>query len=362
MGFDVAIVGGGAVGCLTAKHCAEKGLSAAVLEEHAKAGKLGRCTGLVSKRGLGETGVNFEKTVLNEIRGCNIRAGTRVMAVDAKRAVALVIDRQAFDEECRREASQAKFHFNSRVTGFKGNNVIAGKRKIESRYVVGADGANSFTARALGFPAIPSKGYALAWQGEYSGARVEDAEFVDVFLEPEKIRGFFGWFVPVSRRVVRVGLATRNHAELAEAKGFLLAEPRVAAALENARKKSEFNALIPLEARSKTVKGNALLVGDAAGQVKATTGGGIVFGAKCSAVLAECLARGEPAAYEKAWRRKASTLKWHSRLRSFYDSLDSKSLGLVLSTAKVLGGSWLLSRFGDMDYVVNPRGRHAPKR
>jgi len=152
-----------------------------------------------------------------------------------------------------------------------------------------------------------------------------------------------------------VGLATTDHPSLSEAKKSLLGNAAVRRTLANAEKKTEFNALIPLRARAQTVKGNTLLVGDAAGQVKATTGGGIVFGAKCGRVLAECVARGEPSAYEREWRREASALKWHARLRGLYDSMGERRVGLLLASAKVLGGEWLLSRFGDMDYVLGAR-------
>jgi flavin-dependent dehydrogenase len=45
---DLAIVGGGPAGLLTARRCAEAGLEVVVLEEHAEIGAPTHCTGIVS--------------------------------------------------------------------------------------------------------------------------------------------------------------------------------------------------------------------------------------------------------------------------------------------------------------------------
>ncbi|MFA4946182.1 MAG: NAD(P)/FAD-dependent oxidoreductase [Candidatus Micrarchaeia archaeon] len=352
---DVVVVGGGAIGCIAARECCERGLSVAVLEEDANPGKKNRCTGIISKRGLDETRVDYSGSVLNEVRGCSIFSGDAEMTVDSGRCVAFVLDRQKFDEECCREAHAAEFYYKTRAERFKGTKVFAGRRAFNADYLVGADGAASFTARSLGFPAIPAASHALAWQAEYSRARVPDVGLAGVFLEPSLFKGFFGWAVPVSASRVRVGFGTTEHSSLNKSKRAFLSNGRVKKILAGAKLEREFNALIPLSARAATVKGNALLVGDAAGQVKATTGGGVVFGAKCARVLAACVARGEPREYENAWRREAGALKIHSSLRFALDLLSPKETEFLLAAGGHLGLAGLLARFGDMDYVFSKR-------
>ena len=98
MRFDVVVVGGGAIGCLTAKECAKRGLKTALLEEHGQPGKFGQCTAIVSQKGLKSLGVDYKPFVLNEVRGARIKSPSREMVVDAKKTMACVLDRQGFDE------------------------------------------------------------------------------------------------------------------------------------------------------------------------------------------------------------------------------------------------------------------------
>jgi flavin-dependent dehydrogenase len=51
------------------------------------------------------------------------------------------------------------------------------------------------------------------------------------------------------------------------------------------------------------VAGRVLLVGDAAGYVDALTGEGIASGLAQARVAVDAVAAGEPAGYERAWRR-----------------------------------------------------------
>ena len=132
--------------------------------------------------------------------------------------------------------------------------------------------------------------------------------------------------------------------------GFTLS---IKGVLNGARKTNEFAALIPVSRRKQTVKHNALLVGDAAGQVKATTGGGIVFGAKCARVLADCISRGKPEDYEAAWRREASILGAHSLLRRVFNALPASSVRFGLAIGRVFNAQYFLSKYGDMDEILS---------
>ena len=113
--------------------------------------------------------------------------------------------------------------------------------------------------------------------------------------------------------------------------------------------------IIPLGYRKVTVKGNVLLVGDAAGQVKATTGGGIIFGAACARVAADVISahieHGTALAhYEKMWRRQyGMDLKLHAALHNYYSSMGPRSLALLIRMSKLFGAEQFFSRYGDMD-------------
>ncbi|OIO24823.1 hypothetical protein AUJ65_00285 [Candidatus Micrarchaeota archaeon CG1_02_51_15] len=358
-GTDVVVVGASVCGAVCSRELASKGVRTLLLEEHSKAGKFGKCTGIVSKHGLGLTGVDYRRTVVNEVSGADFHSGKACLTVCSPRVQALVIDRQAFDEQAVAQAvdAGAELLLGARVDGLCGTQVNAGNKRFKARFAVGADGAASAVARLAGFPAIPAGKFVLGYEAEYSRASVADSSKVDVFFEPE-FRGFFGWKVPCSPDSARIGFCTSDFASLELGKRKLMELPRVRETIAGkARRVREFAAVIPLALRRQTQRRNVLLVGDAAGQVKATTGGGIVFGSVCARTVAECIASqlrdGTALNYEWSWRAKfGKALALHSALRSAANALPSGVWPACVSAASALGVDTLLEKFGDMDFVV----------
>jgi digeranylgeranylglycerophospholipid reductase len=125
--------------------------------------------------------------------------------------------------------------------------------------------------------------------------------------------------------------------------------------LKGSEKVNGYASIIPLTIRSSTVKDNVMLVGDAAGQVKATTGGGIIFGCSCAKILASTvnsnIKKGTPlAAYEKEWRRRYSLdLNLHNFMHSYYSNLKVSNFEVFLKFLKVFGAEDFFSKYGDMD-------------
>ena len=115
---------------------------------------------------------------------------------------------------------------------------------------------------------------------------------------------------------------------------------------------SEFAAVIPTSIRGKTAlrKGgySVLLAGDAAGQAKATTGGGIFFGSQCGFLAGQN--SGNPENYEKEWKAAYGLdLALHRNFRSLLDIGKGQPHPLFLSAAKALMFEDLLSERGKMD-------------
>lgn len=358
---DLLVVGGSVSGCACAKEASKNGLDVAVVEEHGIVGKQRKCTTIVSRKGLEEIGADYGKSVLNKIRGARIIAGDYGTVVESSVVQAFVLDRQKFDEECAREAvdAGAKIFLNSRATAFaehaNGLKVSAGKKFFDAKIVVGADGATSTTAALNSFPQISK--FVLCYEAEYENAMVEDRRRVDVFLDAESCRGFFGWIVPCGEETVRVGFGTSDFKKIGLRKKKFFEKKAIAECLKKARKKREFHALIPVTVREATQNGRFLLVGDAAGQTKATTGGGIVFGSLCAKEAARACARnllnGEELSYERAWRKKyGGVLGLHEKLRCSMN-LFGNGLNEWLVSSMNLGFNRVLSRVGDMDFVAD---------
>ena len=117
---------------------------------------------------------------------------------------------------------------------------------------------------------------------------------------------------------------------------------------------------IPLWSRRRTVADNVMLVGDAAAQVKPTSGGGIypgLVGARLAAqVASRALDRGDVSekalrAYPRAWERTlGKEFRKGADLRRVFTSLDDGDLDRLL---RLFGRRRLLrmiNRYGDIDY------------
>lgn len=350
--FDVQVIGAGPVGCIAASETARRNLNVAMFEEHGEVGARLKCSGLLSTTGLDSLGVDYRKAVLNKIYGTRIYSpALDFIDVVCKDVKAFVIDRKQFDTTCADEAERC------------GAKLLLGRRAVRkdmnSRLIIGADGALSQVAVWFGFPAINE--FAFCCQADFTNAHIANPGIVDTFLSNTLFPGFFGWCIPLNESEARVGLGvfrdirksystpTRSYFN-----SFVKNHPVVSEVLKNSKKRNELSAVIPLFPRKETSKKGVLLVGDAAGQVKATTGGGIIFGGNCAKIAGRLapsiIKRGDSSMYEKTWRRKfGKDLMLHKRIREIYNSLNDSQIERYFKFAKRAGAGKFLVEHGDMD-------------
>ncbi len=335
----IVVAGGGPAGCIAAKAAASCGGNATVYEEHCEPGKPVQCSGLVSKKGLDLLGIRYSGSVLNEITGAEIIAPGATVQVVANGAKAFVIDRSKFDSICALEAENA------------GAKVILGERAPDigaGEILVGADGVFSRTAKAFGFP--ENKRLVACYQAEFSRASPKDRNAVSVYLSRHS-PGFFGWVIPVNEETVRVGLGVslgKNPKEHFDA----FARELRGSVLCKAKQESSLAGFIPLAPRRETVRGRVALVGDAAGQVKALSGGGIYFGCSCASIAGRIAALSPESmhSYEKEWRAAfGKDLMLHQVMRSALDFFPLRLTGAAMAAGNLFGAERFLVRYGDMD-------------
>lgn len=366
LGADVVVVGASACGSLAAREAAKRGANTLLLDEDVSPGKFHKCSGLYSKKGLQNLGVNYEPFLVNEIKGANIRAGKHVFTISKRDTIALVLDRQKLDEELCKEAvdAGAELKLGERITRRTGAGGIASdKNDFSFRYLIGADGVNSAVAYLYKFPAIGNGNIAMCYEAEFDNCNVADSGKVDVFLDSKLFPGFFGWIIPAGGKRCRIGFGTTRHAAVKTAfeKFFQLSAVK-AVRSSDATKLRDFWHSIPLRVREKTEMENVLLVGDAAGQVKSSSGGGVVFGGQCAMIAGEIAAgncngngNGEKLSYETEWRKRfGSVLKSHRVVRKVFDALPSPLHKLTVLGFDKLWVNKLIQKFGDMDYIASP--------
>jgi flavin-dependent dehydrogenase len=310
----------------------------------------------VSAKGLNASGVDFQKTVLNEIHGAVLHSPHVSFSISTRQPVAFVLNRQAFDEKCVEEAVEAGAELFLDAGGKKLSRsngcwrVETPSGDFDSKVVAGCDGLGSFVAREGGFP--PFKRFASSWEAEFSFQQAP-SDKVHVFLDQAIAPNFFAWVVPVNEKKARVGLATTEPPLLNSGKKKFLQKLGLDEGKKTGR---EFNYSIPLFPRAVTQKETLLLVGDAAGQVKSTTGGGIAFGGLCGRKAADSIGNylsNGVLDYEKRWRKEfEKTFRLHWFLHSKFFSLPNAALDFAFGFARLSGVPFVLEKAGDMDFIL----------
>ena len=217
MDYDVAVVGAGPAGSVTARGLASAGFRVLLLEEHPQVGQPVHCSGLVTPRTLEAAGIQ-DGVVLNQIRGTIIHTPKgRQIPLGGDRIHALVIDRGRFDQLLAEQAQEAgaTLALEARVarvehTG-RGTRLTIQRKgqrsSIDVQLVVGADGSHSVVAQNIGAHA-PQEA-TLAIGGEIAAGAL-DSGMVEVFVRPDLAPGWFGWIIPLGEGTARIGIGTSN--------------------------------------------------------------------------------------------------------------------------------------------------------
>ena len=258
----VSIIGAGPVGNYLALLLA-KDFDVEVYEEHKEIGKPVQCAGIVTSE-FSKIIKPDKKFVINKTDKARVFAPNGKY-LEIKVKPNCILDRAKFDKFLYEKALNAgvKYHLGK---GLDEKQI----KKLKSDYIIGADGPLSKTAKAFNFP---KKKFYYAIQARIKMKNDNAFEFYPYIKD-------FAWVVPENKDIVRVGVASRKDVK----KNFEDFVKRF-----NGKVIEKQGGLIPIYDNCKINKKNVFLVGDAASQVKATTGGGIMPGLKAAKRLSKAL-------------------------------------------------------------------------
>ncbi|MGA3094381.1 MAG: NAD(P)/FAD-dependent oxidoreductase [Dehalococcoidales bacterium] len=362
--YDFLVVGGGLIGCRAAYRLVKAGHQVAVLERSPSVGGLVCCTGIVSRECLKHFSIPPE-LVLKELNSASIFSPSgKVLRLERSETQAAVIDHGAYNAYMARQAQDegADYKLAHNVTHIQVNpdGVVAtvecnGKVSMfEGRALVLACGFGSRLPEKAGF------GKAREW---VAGAQVEvetkNLSEVEIYPGKDVAPGFFGWLVPSGDSTALAGLMAKKEADsrLESFLTFLKTEGRIS----SVRGKPAYRG-ITLATPRHTYADRVLLAGDAAGQVKPLTGGGIFFGLLCADMAANTLhsamEKGDFSSsylslYQKEWKhllgrelrlgRWAHRLYgklWEGRIEWLMRLADKQGLADRLSASSGIGFDW----------------------
>ena len=378
--YDIVVVGAGPAGSIAARHAAMAGARTLVIEEHAASGSPVQCTGLVSSKTLDVCDVEPGAWVYQKIKGAHIFSpdGSSI-SIGGEKVRAYVIDRTIFDRHLLQRAAEAgaDVMMKTKAVGLEprsglgpgagnamGRKVLEvitnGKRlDISAGVVIGADGVQGSIARWSALGQVQKVLSGVQIETVYD---VENTDHVEVFLGSD-VPGFFAWAVPVSENTARIGLCVdpaKTHLSAYEhLKRFLHTNPRMK---ERSGKgcSDMLVGCIPLGPQSRTVADGVIITGDAAGQVKPTSGGGVYMGTLCAKIAGEVAAKaalsGDTSAgalmeYDRRWREAVGReLAVGMRIHNVFGRMgdeDFNELMRFFGEPEVLE---LINTYGDIDH------------
>lgn len=360
--YDVVVIGAGPIGSFVAYKLAGRGHRVAVLEQKEKLGEPVCCTGIIGRECAGSFATE-DSVILRRINSARLYSPSgRWLRLWRQDTQAYIIDRAAFDKALasRAQSKTAEYVLNSVVKTIEVGDdrvkveAVGQKEKliVETRAVVVTTGFGSGLVGRLGLGRIGN--FVIGVQAEIETRGIDE---IEVFFGQETAPGFFGWLVPISPNRALVGLLSRHSPEhyLSMLISSLSGQGKVVSG------EVEFNyGGIPLRPLPRTYGDRLIVVGDAAGQVKPTTGGGIYYGLLCADIAADTLhraletdalsARGL-ANYEREWKKKIGReLKVGYWARKLYERLSDRQIDKMFDIIKNRGIDETLLKMEDLSF------------
>ena len=349
--YDVLIAGGSVAGLTTARECSSNGNSTIVIEEDHEIGTPEHCGGMVSLSGLQKLGLMLDSNNFqNVVPMARIRSKSASFELSAEKQNVIVVDRRGLDKQIAKQAEDAGAQIRTRCT-FKS---IAKKEskytiktsdgEIECKYFVDAKGLGSLKDAS-------QNGILASAQFEVYAKWIE-GKTVEILFDSDKYPGFFMWIIPMGDGRGKIGVAGKGINTSVALHEFI-------------RSKGEKYSIIrkifaPIwigGPKSQFVFDRTLIVGDAAGQTKPTTAGGIfscgMGGVFAGQAISNAIEKNDDTLlyeYEKSWKSMFQK-EFQSMLlaRKVLERLDNKAIdGIFSSLSKKAITD--VSNFSDFDF------------
>lgn len=359
--YDVIVVGAGPIGSFIASRLAEHGYRVIALEQKKGVGENVCCTGIISVECFNT--FNLEATIFRKANSAKFFApGGGFIRFERENPQAYIIDRASLDKSLRERAQRhgASYLFSASVVAVTPETDCVSatvdyqgkQRTFTAQAIILACGSGSRLPEKLGLGKITN--FAFGAQAEVNTI---DLDEVELYFDQNLFPGFFGWLVPTNHDKGLAGLLVPN--DPAPYLRDFLYHLRAQGKIASTEAEMKFGT-IPLSTLPRTYSDRIIMVGDTAGQVKPTTGGGIYYGLLCADIAAECLyqaflandfSAARLSSYDKQWRAKLNReLQSGYRARRLYKKLSNRHIDKLISVAKDSGVPQLIAEWPDFSF------------
>jgi len=356
--FDICIVGASLAGNYLAYLLSKTNLKVAVIEEHKEIGLPLQCAGIVSQKLTNLIQIP-ENLILNRVKVAKIVSPSGKYLKLSGDENPYIIDRIALDRYFyikTKDMKRIKYYLGEKFKNFKyckkdRHKIIlvqTSYRKLKVKLLIGCDGPLSLIGRKLNERNKILYAKQIRIKGSFSQNEA-------VLYFDKRWKELFGWIVPEGNNIYRIGLASSQNI-VTNFKAFLR---RLNVNFIN--QIDQQAGIIPYGYMHKVAFDNILLLGDSAGQVKATTGGGIIMlltaALYASFCIKNCFNKNNFSKklikryYEKPCIVKiGNELKIHYIIRMFLAQLSEIDFERFMQIGKLNKIRNIISFYGDMDF------------
>jgi geranylgeranyl reductase family protein len=359
--FDVVIVGAGPVGSTIAYYLSKKGLDVALVDKKKQIGYPLQCAGILSKH-IFDLNELPEEVILNRVLGAFLHTRNHILNVKKDAPVAYVIDRIAYDEFLlNRSLENGVRLINQKVVDVDaemGITYLSNSQTLKSKVIIGCDGYNSILSKCMGNVQDNFQASQMLVKisdeniNTFRDSRKNAGDFVDTYLLNDILPGFL-WIIPLADGQYRVGLfSNQTHKEQNEFIINFLNENFEYEIVE------KYKGFIPIfNEKNKIVQNRLLLIGDAAGQLKPTSGGGLLIAFDACRMacgyVAQAIAQDDMdilMGYQKEFQKEyLREFHYQFKVQSTLEMLSDEDLDYLFLKLKENDGEHLISEYGDMD-------------